>query len=58
MSDGTWVNMGKRHHFYKENEAAFVFWSAVPEADYPASCSIESIDENKWNNNCDESWRN
>ena len=42
---------------YKENEAVFVFWDAVPEADYPASHSIDPFDENKWNKNCDGSWK-
>ena len=54
ISDGTWVNPGKRHQRYKENEAEFVFLDSVPEADYPASRSIETFDENKWNNNCDD----
>ena len=58
ISDGTWVNPGKRRQCYKENEAEFVFWDAVPEADFPASCSIEPFDEKKWNKNRDGSWRN
>ena len=35
----------------------FFFWDAVPEADYPASRSIEPFDGKKWNKNCDGSWR-
>ena len=31
---------------------------AVPEADYPASRSIEPFDENKWNKNFDGLCRN
>ena len=42
----------------QKNEAIFVFWDAVPDADYPTSCSIEPFDENKRNKNCDGSWRN
>ena len=57
ISDGTWVNPGKRCQCYKENETAFVFWDAVPEAEYPVSRSIEAFDEKKWNKNCDGSWR-
>ena len=26
ISDGTWVNPGKRRQCYKENKASFVFW--------------------------------
>ena len=57
ISDGTWVKPGKLRQFYKENEAAFVFWDSVTEADYPASHSIDPFDENKWNKNCDGSWK-
>ena len=56
ISDDTYVNPGKCHQYYKENESSF-FWDAVPEADYPTSRSIEPFDEKKWNNNCDGSWR-
>ena len=45
ISDGTWVKPGKLRQCYKENEAAFVFWDAVPEADYPTSRSIEPFYE-------------
>ena len=58
ISDCTWVKPGKRRKCYKENEAAFVFWDAVTEADYTTSRSIEPLYEKKWNNNCDGSWRN
>ena len=57
ISDVKWVKLGKHHQCYKENESAFVFFYAVPEADYSASRSIEPFDEKKWNNNCDGSWR-
>ena len=57
ISDGTWVNPGNHHQCYKGNEEEFVFWDAVPEVDYPASRSIEPFHENKWNKNCDDSWR-
>ena len=33
ISDGKWVNPGNRHKYYKENEAEFIFWAAVSEAD-------------------------
>ena len=33
ISDGTLFNPGKLRRCYKENEAEFVFWCAVPEAD-------------------------
>ena len=51
--DGIWVKPGKCRQPYKENEAAFVCWDAVPEADYPVSRSIEPFNGNKWNKNCD-----
>ena len=57
IRDGTWVKPGKRRKCFKENKASFVFWDAVPEADYPASHSIEPFDEKKRNKNCDGSWR-
>ena len=57
ISNDTWVNPGKCHKCYKENKAAFVFWDASPEADYPTSRSIDPFDEKEWNNNCDGSWR-
>ena len=57
ISDDACVNPGNRRQYYKENEAAFVFWDAVLEADYPASRSIEPFDEKKWNNNCYGTWR-
>ena len=44
ISYGTWVKLGKRRQCYKENEPAFVFWDAVTESKYPASCSIEPFD--------------
>ena len=33
ISDGTCVKPGNRRQHYKQNEAAFVFWGAVLEAD-------------------------
>ena len=41
----------------QKNEAEFVFWDSVLEADYPATRSIEPFDEKKWNTNCYGSWR-
>ena len=55
--DDICVNTGKFRQCYKENEAAFVFWGAVPEADFPVSRTIELFDEKKWNNNFDGLWR-
>ena len=40
-----------------KNPKQLFFWDAVTEADYPASRSIESSDEKKWNNNCNGSWK-
>ena len=57
ISDGTWVKPGKRCKCYKEKKAAFSFWDAFTEADYPASRLIETFDEKKWNTNCDGTWR-
>ena len=53
ISDGIWVKPGKCRQYYKKNEAVFVFWDAVPEADYPASRSINPFDKNKWNKSFD-----
>ena len=47
ISNGTWVNPGKCRQCYKENKTAFVFWDAVPEADYPTPRSIEPFDAKK-----------
>ena len=41
----------------QKNEAEFVFWDSVLEADYPATRSIEPFSEKKWNNNCHRSSR-
>ena len=45
ISDGTWLKPGNNLQCYKENEAAFVFWDAVPEAEYRTSRSIETFGE-------------
>ena len=45
ISDGTWENPGKRCQCYEENETAFVFYDAVPEADYHTSRSIDPFDK-------------
>ena len=29
--DGTWINPGNRTHYYKELEAAELFWDTIPE---------------------------
>ena len=52
-SYGALFKPGKRHQCYKENEEGFVFWDVFPEADYPASRSIDTFNEKKWNKNCD-----
>ena len=52
ISDGTWATPGKHCQCYKEIKAAFVFWGAVPESDYPASRLIETFDGKKWSKNC------
>ena len=52
IRDGTCIKPGNRRQHYKENEAVFMFWDAVLQADYPATRSIEPFSEKKWNNNC------
>ena len=41
----------------QRKRSSICFLYAVPEADYYASRSIEPFDENKWNKNCNDSWR-
>ena len=41
VCDGTWIKSGKRIQYYKEGEAAEVFWDAIPECNMEASRSIE-----------------
>ncbi len=44
ICDGTWQIQGKRRgQCYKENEAAKVFWDAIPDAEMEAYSSIESF---------------
>ena len=57
ISDGTYVQPGKRRNFYKENKASFVFWDAVPESNYPVSRSNQPFDEKKLNKYRDGYWR-
>ena len=52
-----WVKVGNYQQCYKPNEAALVYWDAVPEANYPASRSIEPFDEMKWDKSCNGSRR-
>ena len=41
---------GARTKFYKEGEAAEVYWDAVPEANYPQGRTTEKFDQKLWNN--------
>ena len=47
LSDGTWLMPGERNKYYKEVEAAEVYWDTVPEANYPPGRTTEKPDK-KW----------
>ena len=57
MCDGTWIKAGKRRQFYKEGEAAEVFWDAIPECNMEALRSIEQFHSRLWNKNKNQAWR-
>ena len=55
-SDGTWLMLGARTRCYAENEAAYVLWDEVQEADCSMCKSIEPFKENKFNKTCEGAW--
>ena len=50
VSDGTWLILGARTRCYAENEAAYVLWGEVQEANWFMYKSIEPFKEHKFNN--------
>ena len=56
ISDGTWLMPGASTRCYPENEAAYVLWDEVQEADCYMCKSIEPFKEHRFNNMCEGSW--
>ena len=56
-SDGTWLIPGARTRCYVENEAAYVLWDEVQEADCSMCKSIEPFKEHKFNKTCEGAWK-
>ena len=48
---------GTRKTCYAENEAAYVLWDEVHEADCSMCKSIEPFKEHKFNKTCEGSWK-
>ena len=57
VSDGTWLMPGARTRCYAENEAAYVLWDEVQEADCSMCKSIESFKEHNFNKTCKGAWK-
>ena len=57
VSDGTWLMPGARTRCYAENEAAYVLWDVVQEADCSMCKSIEPFKENSFNKTCEGAWK-
>ena len=53
VSDGTWLIPGARTRRYAKNEAAYVLWDEVQEADCSMCKSIEPFKEHKFNKTCE-----
>ena len=54
VSDRTWLMQVARTRCYAENEAAYVLWDEVQEADCSMCKSIEPFKEHKFNKTCEE----
>ena len=57
VSDGTWIIRGERTRCYAENEAAYVLWDEVQEADCSMCKSIETFKEHKFNKTRKGAWK-
>ena len=57
VSDGTWLMTGARTSCYAENEAAYVLWDEVQEADCSMCKSIEPFKEHNFNKTCEGAWK-
>ena len=57
FSYGTWLMPGARTRCYAENEAAYVLWDEVQEADCSMYKSIEPFKEHKFKKTCEGVWK-
>ena len=57
VSDGTWLMPVARTRCYAENEAAYVLWDEVQEADCFMCRSIEPFKEHVFNKTCEGAWK-
>ena len=57
VSDSTWLMHGARTRCYIEGEAAYVYWDAVPEENYPPHITTEKFDQKLWNKDKVGAWR-
>ena len=57
VSDGTWIMTGAWKRCYAENEAAYVLWHEVQEADCSMCKSIDTLKEHKFNKTCEGAWK-
>ena len=53
VSDRTWLMPGARTRCYAENEAAYVLWDEVQEADCSMCKSLEAFKEHKFIKMCE-----
>ena len=56
VSDGNWLVPGARTRCYTENEAAYVLWDEVQEADCSIFKSLETFKEHKFNKTREGAW--
>ena len=49
--------LGARTRCYAKNEASYVLWDEVPEADCSMFKSIEPFKEHKFNKTCEGLWK-
>ena len=57
VSDVTWLMPGARTRCYTENEAAYVLWDEVQDADFSMCKSTEPFKEHKFNKTYEEAWK-
>ena len=57
VSDGNWLMPSARTRCYAENDADYVLWDEVQEADHSICKSIEPFKEHKFNKTCNAVWK-